>query len=261
MNREVSDMRFFELLKIEFLKVKRGKIIPLIFIAPLLVVASGVANLQNYFSPEYTNAWAAMFIQSALVYAYYLLPFSMIVVCVMIVGRETGNNGILKMLALPVSRYVLSAAKFCVLLFYLFMEMGVFLVVFVITGLIATSSTGITETLPIMYLLKWCAGLFFTMLPGVATMWAITVLFEKPFLSVGLNLLLVIPGVLIANTPLWVVYPFCYSGYLVSCSLHDFTATGVSAGFNLLPFLPCAILVFVLVLTVAVKQLGKKEMK
>lgn len=243
------------------MKVKRGKMIPLIFIAPLLVTASGVANLQKYFSPEYTNAWAAMFIQSALVYAYYLLPFSMIVVCVMIAGRETGNNGILKMLALPVSRYALSAAKFCVLLFYLFMEMVVFLVVFVVTGLIATRNTGITEALPVMYLLKWCAGLFFTMLPGVAAMWAVTVLFEKPLLSVGLNLLLVIPGILAANTPLWVVYPYCYSGYLVSCSLHDFTAKGVSAGFKLFPFLPCAILVFVLVLTVAVKQFGKKEMR
>jgi hypothetical protein len=254
-------MSFLELLKIEFMKVKRGKMIPLIFIAPLLVTASGVANLQKYFSPEYTNAWAAMFIQSALVYAYYLLPFSMIVVCVMIAGRETGNNGILKMLALPVSRYALSAAKFCVLLFYLFMEMVVFLVVFVVTGLIATRNTGITEALPVMYLLKWCAGLFFTMLPGVAAMWAVTVLFEKPLLSVGLNLLLVIPGILAANTPLWVVYPYCYSGYLVSCSLHDFTAKGVSAGFKLFPFLPCAILVFVLVLTVAVKQFGKKEMR
>ena len=254
-------MSFSELLKIEFMKVKRGKIIPLIFIAPLLVVASGVANLQNYFSPEYTNAWAAMFIQSALVYAYYLLPFSMIVVCVMLVGRETGNNGILKMLALPVSRYALSTAKFCVLLFYLFMEMVVFLVAFVITGLIATKSTGITEALPIMYLLKWCAGLFLTMLPGVATMWAITVLFEKPLLSVGLNLLFVIPGVLVANTPLWVVYPYCYSGYLVSSSLHDFTAEGVSAGFDLFPFLPCAILVFALVLTVAMRRFGKKEMR
>ncbi len=254
-------MSFLELLKIEFMKVKRGKMIPLIFIAPLLVTASGVANLQKYFSPEYTNAWAAMFIQSALVYAYYLLPFSMIVVCVMIAGRETGNNGILKMLALPVSRYALSAAKFCVLLFYLFMEMVVFLVVFVVTGLIATRNTGITEALPVMYLLKWCAGLFFTMLPGVAAMWAVTVLFEKPLLSVGLNLLLVIPGILAANTPLWIVYPYCYSGYLVSCSLHDFTAKGVSAGFKLFPFLPCAILVFVLVLTVAVKQFGKKEMR
>ncbi len=254
-------MSFLELLKIEFMKVKRGKMIPLIFIAPLLVVASGVANLQSYFSPEYTNAWAAMFIQSALVYAYYLLPFCMIVVCAMIMGRETGNNGILKMLALPVSRYALSAAKFCVLLFYLFMEMVVFLAVFVITGLIATNNTGVTEALPILYLLKCCAGLFFTMLPSVAAIWAITVLFEKPLLSVGLNLLLVIPGVLAANTPLWVIYPYCYSGYLVSCSLHDFSAEGISSGFNLFPFLPCAVLVFVLMLTAAVKRFGKKEMR
>lgn len=254
-------MSFLELLKIEFMKVKRGKIVPLIFISPLLVVASGVANLHSYFTPEYTNAWAAMFIQSALVYSYYLLPFSMIVVCVMLAGRETGNNGVLKMLALPVSRYALSTAKFCVLMFYLFMEMVVFLIVFVVAGLIATSSTGITETLPLLYLLKWCAGLFLTMLPSVATMWAITVLFDKTLLSVGLNLFLIIPGVLVANTPLWIVYPYCYSGYLVSCSLHNITTTGVSTGFELFPFLPCAIVIFALVFGVAVIRFGKKEMR
>ncbi len=254
-------MSFMELLKIEFRKVKRGRIVPLIFIAPLLVVSSGVASLSQYFTPEYTNAWPAMFIQSALVYAYYLLPFSMIVVCVMIAGRETGNNGILKMLALPVSRYALSMAKFCVLAFYLFMEMVVFLAVFIIAGTVAASTMGLTETLPIFYLVKWCIGLFLTMLPCVGAMWAITVLFEKPLLSVGLNLLLVIPGVLIANTPLWIAYPYCYSGYLVSCSLHDFTASSGAAAFTLFPFLPVAVLVFVLLLVTAVTQFGKKEMR
>lgn len=254
-------MSFMELLKIEFMKVKRGRIVPLIFIAPLLVVVSGVANLSMYFTPEYTNAWPAMFIQSALVYAYYLLPFSMIVVCVMIAGRETGNNGILKMLALPISRYALSIAKFCVLVFYLFMEMVVFLAVFVIAGTVATSTMGVAETLPVFYLLKWCIGLFLTMLPCVGTMWAITVLFEKPLLSVGLNLLLVIPGVLVANTPLWIAYPYCYSGYLVSCSLHDFTAESETTAFPLFPFLPVAVLVFALVLTAAITQFGKKEMR
>lgn len=59
-------MNFLDLIKIEFMKVRRSKIIPLIFIAPLLVVISGVASLSNYFTPEYTNAWPAMFIQSAL---------------------------------------------------------------------------------------------------------------------------------------------------------------------------------------------------
>lgn len=254
-------MSFLQLLKIEFMKVKRSKIVPLIFIAPLLVVASGIANLSQYFTPEYTNAWPAMFIQSALLYAYYLLPFSMIVVCVMIAGRETGNNGILKMLALPVSRHALSLAKFCVAVFYLLMEMVVFLAVFVIAGLVATSTMGINETLPVLYLLKWCVGLFLTMLPCVGTMWAITVLFEKPLLSVGLNVLLVIPGILIASTPLWIAYPYCYSGYLVSCSLHDFTAATSGAAFSLFPFLPCAALVFGLVLTIAVTQFGKKEMR
>lgn len=254
-------MNFFELLKIEFMKVRRSKIVPLIFVAPLLVVTSGVANLSRYFTPEYTNAWPAMFIQSALLYAYYLLPFSMIVVCVMIAGRETGNNGILKMLALPVSRYTLSIAKFCVLAFYLFMEMVVFLVVFVIAGTVATSTMGVTETLPVLYLLKWCVGLFLTMLPCIGTMWAITVLFDKPLLSVGLNLLLVIPGVLVASTPLWIAYPYCYSGYLVSCSLHDFTVESNTRAFSMFPFLPVAILVFALVLAIAVKQFGKKEMR
>ena len=254
-------MRFLELLRIEFMKVKRSKIVPLIFIAPLLVVASGVANLSRYFTPEYTNAWPAMFIQSALLYAYYLLPFSMIVVCAMIAGREIGNNGILKMLALPVSRYALSIAKFCVLVFFLFMEMVVFLVVFVIAGTVATSTMGVTETLPFLYLLKWCVGLFLTMLPCVGTMWAITVLFDKPLLSVGLNLLLVIPGILFSATPLWIIYPYCYSGYLVSCSLHDFTVNSNIRTFSIVPFLPVVMLVFVSVLVIAATQFGKKEMR
>ena len=189
-------MRFSELLKIELMKYRRSKIIPLIFIAPILVVSSGIANLSAYFTPEYTNAWPIMFIQSALLYAYYLLPFSMIVVCVMIASQETNHNGLLKMMSLPVSRQALSLAKFCILIFYLFMEIFVFLAVFVIAGYIAVSTFDITEALPISYLLKWCVGLFLTMLPSLAVMWMLTVLFEKTLFSVGLNLLLVIPGLL-----------------------------------------------------------------
>ena len=252
-------MSFLELLKIEFIKVKRSKIIPLIFIAPLLVVVSGIANLSTYFTPEYTNAWPAMFIQSALVYAYYLLPFSMIVVCVMISGREKGNNGILKMLALPVSRYVLSLAKFCVLMFYLLLELIVFVVVFMAAGMVAVRTMGITEALPVFYLLKWCAGLFFTMLPCLSVMWMIVVLADKPLLSVGLNLLLVIPGVLAANTPAWILYRYCYSGYLVSCSLHDFTAEASGTAFSIFPFIPCAAAICILALWLSVTGFGKKE--
>ena len=42
-------MSFWEVLKIEFIKVRRSKIVPLIFIAPLLVVVSGIAK---WYKPE-----------------------------------------------------------------------------------------------------------------------------------------------------------------------------------------------------------------
>ena len=245
-------MHFLKLLKIERIKCKRSKIIPFIFIAPILVVSSGVANLSTYFTPKYTQAWPAMFIQSALLYAYYLLPFSMIVVCVMIAGQENSHNGLL-------NRHTLSLAKFCILVFYLLMEILVFLAFFVIAGYIAVVTSGITETLPLSYLLKWCAGLFLTMLPSLSVMWMLTVLFEKPLLSVGLNLLLVIPGLLAGATPAWFLYPYCYSGYLVSRSLQAFT-TEVTAdtALQLFPFIPCAVLIFTLALFISASRFGKQ---
>ena len=252
-------MSFRNLLGIELKKIKRGKIIPLLFVAPLLVVGSGVASLQQYFTPEYTNAWAAMFIQSALVYAYYLLPLSMIVVCTMIDACERGNNGIRKMLVLPVSRYAISTAKFCVLVFFLFLELVIFLAAFVIAGGFALKYAEITETLPVLYLLKSCGELFLTMLPVTACMWAITNVVKKPLFSVGVNMLLVIPGVLVANTPLWVVYPYCYSGYLVSCSLHRFTVEETQATFDVFPFLPCAVLLFGIAYIIAIMRFGIKD--
>lgn len=252
-------MSLSSLIGIEFAKVRRSKIVPLIFIAPILVVISGVASLGRYLTPEYTNAWSAMFVQSALVYAYYLLPLSMIVACVMVAGRETSHNGILKMLALPVSRHKLSLAKFLVVVFFLLMEVTVFFAVFVLAGLAVTQATGVRETLPVAYLLKSCAGLFLTMLPSVAAMWAITVAFEKPLPTIGLNLLLVIPAVLVANTPIWIAYPYCYSGYLVSCSLHDFTVGATSTSFQPFPFVLCAALLLAAFLSLSVFRFGEKE--
>lgn len=82
-------MSIIELLKIEFMKVKRSRILPLLIVPPILVVISGVSSISMYMTSEYTDAWLAMFIQSALLFGYYLLPFSMVVVCVMIANRET----------------------------------------------------------------------------------------------------------------------------------------------------------------------------
>ena len=53
-------MSIIELLKIEFMKVKRSMILPLLLIPPILVVISGVSSISMYMTPEYTDAWSAM---------------------------------------------------------------------------------------------------------------------------------------------------------------------------------------------------------
>ena len=171
-------MSIIELIKIEFMKVKRSMILPLLLIPPILVVVSGVSSISMYMTPEYTDAWSAMFIQSALLFGYYLLPFSMVVVCVMIANREIKNNGILKMLALPVSKGKLALTKFLVLLSFLAIELLIFFSSFIIAGVIATKIMNVTETIPVFYLLTWTVKLFVTMVPAIACMWTITVLWD-----------------------------------------------------------------------------------
>ena len=246
-------MSIIELLKIEFMKVKRSMILPLLLIPPILVVVSGVFSISMYMTPEYTNAWSAMFIQSALLFGYYLLPFSMVVVCVMIANRETKNNGILKMLALPISKGKFALTKFFVLLSFLAIQLLIFSLSFVIAGFIATKIMNVTESIPVLYLLTWTLKLFTTMIPAISCMWAITILFEKPMLSMGLNLLLIIPGV-------WIVYPYCYSGYVVSNALHTVTATDTGSTLSLFPFIPCAVIISVFAICVSIKYFGRKEM-
>lgn len=254
-------MRFTSLLTIEFMKVKRSFIIPLIFIAPVVVIISGVSSLRMYLTPEYKDAWAAMFIQSCLLYAYYLLPFSMIVVCVLIAARESAHNGILKMLALPVSRRQLNLAKFVVVLFFLFLEMLIYLVVFLVAGLVTAHAAGVSQAIPVAYLLGKCTGLFFAMIPSVALMWLIAVVFNRPVLSIGINLLLVIPGILVANTPLWIFYPYCYGGYLIATAMADYQNNVRVSSLDLFPFLPCATGLGLAALYLSTVCFGKKEMR
>ena len=257
MNKALNPMKFATLLKNEGLKIRRSRILPILFITPILVVVSGIANISQYFTPEYTNAWGAMFVQSALVYAYYLLPFSMIVVCTMLSAQESQNGGVIKMLTLPVSKAALSLAKFCLLILMLLAEVVIFVLVFVIAGIVATKVMGIPEQVPVFQILFWCGGLFLTMVPSVAVMWMFTILFSKPVWSIGLNLFLTIPAVLAANTPLWIFYPYCYSGYFVSNLLHAFSAVGSTDSFQWGLFLVTAGVIFLLSLQVTSRCVGR----
>ena len=200
-------MSFLDLLKIEFMKVKRSKIVPLIFIAPLLVVVSGVANLSNYFTPEYTNAWPAMFIQSALVYAYYLLPFSMIVVATcMIYNMEFKGSAVKKMYMLPVSVPAMYLCKFLILTV-------MFLVAIVLQNL-ALAQIGMTDlpdgAFEMGTLVRFAGYSFLTSMPVLSFMLLISSRFENMWVPLGIGVAGFLSGMALANSglALLLVHPF-----------------------------------------------------
>ena len=56
------------------------------------------------------------------------------------------------------------------------------------------------------------------------------------------------------------VYPYCYSGYVVSNALHTVTATDTDSTLSLFPFIPCAVIISVFAICVSIKYFGRKEM-
>jgi len=201
-----------------------------------------------------------MFVQSGLLLGYFLLPFSMAVLCVLLSQRERTNNGMLKMLALPISRAKLAVAKLIVLISYVGIQLFLFFLFFIAAGLYTTYVTKIAGGLPALYILTWSVILLVSSIPALAIMWMITTIIEKPILSMGLNILLVIPSILVANTPLWPAYPFCYSGVMVSAEMSRLTNGLSSLHVDISKLLLCAIPILLCSVLLTVWRFGKKEM-
>ena len=253
-------MSFLQLIATEFKKTKRSKIILLLTIAPLLMVVSGVSSLKIYMTENYAGAWSAMFVQSALGMGYFLIPLSMVVLCVLLSQLELKNNGILKMLALPVSRAKLALAKLVVLISYLGMQLFIFFVFFIVAGSYTTHVTKVAEAIPMVYILKWSVILLLSSIPSITIMWMITTIIEKPILSMGLNILFVIPAVLVGNTTLWTAYPFCYSGVMVTIEMQRIGKGLAFLNFGFYKLILCAISILVCSVLITVWRFGKKEM-
>jgi lantibiotic transport system permease protein len=252
-----------KLFRLELMKTKRSFIFPILLLPPLLVVFSGVASMSTYLKDNVQHAWESMFLQSALLFAFYLLPLGMTVVCVLLSQREIQNNGILKMLALPVSRGKFATAKYLVFVWYLVLEILIFFLSFLIAGAVAVHNAQVSQTLPAAYLLGLCAQMLIAMLPCLSFIWMITVLIEKPVASIGINLVLCIFGAIANGTPLRIIYPYCYTGMIISNAAHignnSLIESATHAGSFDAFLIPCAIIVFVVTFMITLRSFGKKE--
>ena len=136
-------MNLLTLFSIELKKIRRTHIFWILLIPLILLWIPAVLNVDSNFSnaaglsPEMN-----FFFQMYLGMSWFLYPASLVVITVMLNQLERTNQGILKMLSLPVSAAGLCLGKFLILLLLSAFQMVLMAVLYYPAAAMASHSTG-----------------------------------------------------------------------------------------------------------------------
>lgn len=252
-------MSFLKLIGTECRKLKRSKIFWILLIPTIIVWIPSVLNADTAFQSA-TGAAPTdeFFIQGFMGMVWFMFPACMVVCTVLIHQTELSNNGILKMLALPVQPAALSVAKFIILTVLGALQVLLTDIVYYAAAAIASHSQDYDLILSPIFVLKESALTFLTLIPMLTVFWLISTLIKTPIFSIGLGLASIVPSVLMINTKIWFCYPMCYPFYLLmetQSRLSGSTDTTI----DLIPFLPVAVLITALCLGISIVYYGKAE--
>lgn len=252
-------MNFISMLSIEFKKIRRSKILPLFLAASVILWLPSVLNADTNFKmqaegilPEYN-----FLIQGFLGISWFMFPASIIVSTVLINQTERSNNGILKMLALPVSTARLCLAKFLMLLVLAAVQIIIMAGVYYISAAIASNIQNYNFILPPLFVFKEAALLLISAIPMAALFWLLSICIKTPVFSIGTGFIMVVPSVLVINTKAWFAYPVSYPFYIITAE-YSKLASGISTiKVQLVPWLLAAFLITVSCLVLSCVCFGR----
>ena len=256
-------MSFLSLFSVEFKKLRRSKIFLILLVPVLLIWIMAVINADINFSMqrEGISPENSFFIQSFLGYAGFMLPSSLVIMTVLISQTERSNNGILKMLSLPISGVKLCLAKFCTLLSLMAAEILIMFVAYFPSVMLSSKKFNYEFMIDPLYVLKICGLLFVISIPMASIYWLISVLLKNPVASVGIGLASVVPIVLAINTEFWFAYPMCYPMMTITSQMHSLAINLGIFPIDLIPWLPVAMAFTFIALGIACAIFGKAERK
>lgn len=254
-------MNFLNLIGMECRKLRRSKILWILLIPVLLVWIMAVKNADLNFNMEFHGLQPEnnFFIQSFLSASWFMIPACLVVITVLITQNERTNQGIQKMLTLPVDTVRLCLAKFCVLLLLLIVEVLMMSVAYIPAAALASSIWDYPFMLELSYVFRICTLLLLVTLPMAACYWLLSVILTNPVFSVGIGLALIVPTVLAINTKIWFLYPMCYPMMLITSQMHKLSENMGTFPMDLVPWLPVAVGITVLSLIISCICYGKAE--
>ena len=254
-------MKFLASVGIELKKIRRSKIFFILLIPVIIMWLPGIINADMNFdlrgipiTPEKN-----FFIQGFMGMVWFMIPASLVICTVLLNQTERSNRGILKMLSLPVSTVRLCLAKFTVLLLLSVFQMIMSIGAYYICAAIVTHVQDYDFILEPLYVCKNVFGMYAAAVPMAAVYWALSTLIRTPVFSVGIGLASIVPSVLMINTRIWFAYPVSYPFYLLMTAYGKAAAGVYETQIAWLPWLPVAIGITILALTVSCIRYGASE--
>lgn len=246
-------MSFISLLQVEKMKIRRSKILWILFIPVILMWTTAVVNAgENFTMQEYgISPENSFFVQSFMGMTWFMIPATLVVGCVLLQQTERGNRGIVKMRSLPVSPIKMCLAKFVVLIGLLAVQMIFMDVVYFVGAAIATKLQSYTFWIHPGIVLRETGIIFLASIPMAAAFWMITSLIHTLIISVGVGFASIVPSVLVTNTKIWFLYPICYPLYVVMEKYGEMAENLEMVTIQWIPWIPVAIGLTVLCLMLA----------
>lgn len=141
------------MVSIEYMKLKRQWLWPVVIIVPLVSCLLGYNNFftyQDILVQKDDNEWTEAWTQASLFYGMIMLPILSGFYCSLSCRNENAAGGWKQMLALPPSRVIIYIAKMIIILFFVLVTQLVLIWEFVITGLLL----GLQDSIPWLFLFK-----------------------------------------------------------------------------------------------------------
>lgn len=254
-------MNFFSLIHVEFKKIRRSKILLLLLAAVIILWVPSILNASVNFnmqdigiSPENN-----FLIQGFLGMSWFLFPASMVACTVLLNQTERGNNGILKMLALPVNTAKLCIAKFTVLLSLAAAQILMSVGMYFISAAIASQTQHYPFLLSPTFVLKEAGLIFLASVPMITFFQALSVCIRTPVFSVGIGLASIVPSVLMINTKAWFAWPMSYPLFIITSEYGKLASSMDASRIEWIPWIPVAAIFTVVCFLLSCFCFGRAE--
>ena len=254
-------MKFFSLVGVEFRKIRRSRILILLFLGTVLLWLPSIfhADMNFQMQTEGISPENNFLIQGFMGMAAFLFPASMVVCTELLQQTERSHHGILKMVSLPVRPAMLCLAKFIVLLSLAAAQILMTVGIYGISAGIASRIQDYSFLLPLSYVLRQAGSILLASIPMLTFFWLLSIWIQTPIFSVGLGLASIVPSVLMINTKAWFVYPMAYPFFVVVSEYGKLATRLSTAPIGWIPWLPAAAGITILCLLLSCFRFGQAE--